>query len=140
MTFAGVSYVGVLLAAITSYVFGALWYTALSKPWMAAAGLSEADVKGEDGKGTMMPFIIAFLAQLVMAVVLAGMIGHLGPGAVTVKSAVLSAVMVWIGFVMTTLIVNHRFQMASFKLTLIDGAHWLGVLVLQGLVIGLIGV
>ena len=38
--------------------------------------------------------------------------------------------------VMTTQIVNHRFQGLSWNLTLIDGGHWLGVLLVQGIVIG----
>jgi hypothetical protein len=32
--------------------------------------------------------------------------------------------------------VNHAFQGAKRSLTLIDGGHWLGVLVLQGAVLG----
>jgi hypothetical protein len=42
--------------------------------------------------------------------------------------------------VITTLAVNHAFQGSKRALTLIDGGHWLGVLLLQGAVIGLMGV
>lgn len=41
-----------------------------------------------------------------------------------------------VGFVLTTLVVNHTFQQARRTLTLIDGGHWLGVLVIQGAVLG----
>ena len=141
MAFAGVNYIAVLLAAVASYVFGALWYTSLAKPWMAAAGLTEEQIRGAKGKGpSAVPFIIAFVAQLVMAFVLAGVIGHLGPGNITLKNGLISALLVWGGFVITTLAVNHQFQMASPRLTLIDGSHWLGVLAIQGLVIGFMGV
>lgn len=47
---------------------------------------------------------------------------------------------VWLGFVATTLAVNHTFQGAKKELTLIDGGHWLGVLLVQGLLIGWMGV
>lgn len=140
MAFAGISYLAILAAAVASYIFGAIWYMALSKPWMAALGKTEADIKGPDGKGSAAPFVIAFVAQLVMAYVLGGLIGHLGAGQVTPWNGLLSAFFVWIGFVLTTLVTNHGFQGSKRMLTVIDGVHWLGVLLIQGLVIGLFGV
>ena len=38
------------------------------------------------------------------------------------------------------MVVNHGFQGAKASLTLIDSGHWLGVLLVQGLVIELFGV
>lgn len=136
MSFAGISYTAVLVAAIASYVFGAVWYMALSKQWIAALDKTEAEFKSR--KPSAVPFIIAFVAQLVMAVVLAGIIGHLGPP--TPKTGLITAGLVYIGFVLTTLVTNHGFQGNKPSLTVIDGLHWLGVLMIQGLVIGLIGV
>ena len=74
-----------------------------------------------------------------MAWVLADVIGYLGPGEVTFRNGVISGAFIWLGFVITTLSVNHAFQGAKRELTLIDGGHWLGVLLLQGSVIGLVG-
>jgi hypothetical protein len=54
-----------------------------------------------------------------MAWMLAGMVGHLG--AVTVSNAVVSAFFVWLGFSMTTILVNHRFQMLPWSLVGIAG-------------------
>jgi len=140
MEFAGLNYFAIVLAAVVSFMFGWLWYgVLLPKSWMAAVGKSEEELK-KDGGVSPTPFIIAFIAQLIMAWVLAGVIGHLGQGQVTFKNGVISAAFVWLGFVITTLAVNHAFQGAKRALTLIDGGHWLGVLVLQGAVIGLIGV
>lgn len=138
MAFAGVSYLAVLVAAIASYIFGAVWYMALAKYWMAALGKTESELKSR--KPSPLPFVIAFVAQLVMAYVLAGTIGHLGIGQVTVKNGLISALVVYLGFVLTTLVTNHGFQGNKPSLTLIDGLHWLGVLLIQGLVIGLFGV
>lgn len=78
-------------------------------------------------------------AQLVMAFILAGLIGHLGPDQVTVTNSVISAAIVWAGFVLTSMLVNHRYQGSCMSHSVIDGAHWLGVLLIQGLVIGLFG-
>ena len=43
------------------------------------------------------PFIISFVALVVMAWVLAGTIGHLGPGQVTLKNGIISALFIWAG-------------------------------------------
>lgn len=139
MQFAGLNYLAVVLAAVVSFMFGWVWYgVLLSKPWLDAVGKTAEEIKG-DGPSPM-PFVIAFVAQFIMAWVLAGVIGHLGPGEVTFKNGVISAAFLWLGFVITVLSVNYAFQGAKPSLTLIDGGHWLGVLLLQGAVIGLIGV
>ncbi len=132
MAFAGIDYLAVLVAAVGGFAFGALWYGVLGKQWMAALGMTEQP------RPTPAPFVFALVCQLAMAWVLAGLIGHLGE--VGVARSLLSALFVWGGFVLTTLIVNHRFQSARWSLTLIDGGHWLGVLLVMGLVIGLFGV
>ena len=139
MHFAGLSLFAIVLAAVVSFMFGWLWYGILfPKQWMAAAGKTEADLKAQGGP-TPTPFVISFVALLVMAWVLAGVIGHLGPGAITLRSGMTSGALVWLGFVATTLAVNHTFQGAKPVLTLLDGGHWLGVLLLQGAVIGWLG-
>ena len=55
------------------------------------------------------------------------------------ERALFSATMLWAGFVATTIVVNHRFARDSWTRTLIDAGHWLGVLWVMGLVIGLFG-
>jgi hypothetical protein len=141
MQFAGLNFVAILAAAVASFMFGGVWYGVLSKPWMAAAGLSEEAVSASHKRGgTTYLMALAFVAQLIMAVVLAGLIGHLGPEQVTLRNGLISGLFVWAGFVLTAITVNHSFQMRLGLLTLIDGGHWLGVLLIQGAVIGLLGI
>jgi len=83
-------------------------------------------------------FLMTFVAQLVMAWMLAGALGHLGD--VSVLAGLITAALTWVGFVVTTMIVNHRFQGKPWSLTLIDAGHWLGVMLVMGVVIGLFGV
>lgn len=137
MNFAGVNYLAVVVAAVASFIFGSVYYMALGKSWMAALGKTEADMKANMSP---VPFIVAAVAQLVMAFMLAGVIGHLGQGMVTAKNGLIAGFFIWLGFVATTLAVNHGFQGARRSLTLIDGGHWLGVLLIQGLVLGLMGI
>ena len=131
MEFAGINYWAVLAAAVAAFMFGAGWYSALGKQWMAAVGLTE------EPKPDPKIFAMTFVCQLVIAWMLAGVMGHISQ--VSVVGGIISAISLWVGFVATTLIVNHRFQSAPWALTLIDGAHWLGVMVIMGIVIGLFG-
>jgi hypothetical protein len=132
------NYFAVLLAALTSFAFGAAWYGALAKAWLAARG----DAAGRPAMARLgvlpIPYLIAFLAQLVMAWMLAGILLHLARGGLApgARNGLISAAFLWFGFVATTLVVNHAFQGAKPALTLIDGGHWLGVLLIQGAILG----
>ena len=127
----GINYLGVLVAAVAGFAFGAAWYGLLGKQWMAAANITDPP------KAAFGTFLIAFIAQLVMAWMLAGVAFHMGE--VSVRRVAVSAAFIWVGFVITTMIVNHRFQSQRWSLTLIDGAHWLGVLLVMAIVLGLFG-
>lgn len=136
MQFAGMNYLAIVIAAVAAYVFSAIYYTLLSKPWMKAVGLK----KSRKTSAPWMPFVIAAAANLVIAWVLAGVIGHLGAGQVTFKNGVISGAFIWLGFVATTIAVNYAFAGRKPFLTVIDAGHWLGVLLVSGAVIGLFGV
>jgi hypothetical protein len=139
MAFAGVNYLAVLIATVAGFAFGAAYYMSLSKPWLAAMGKTKDELAAA-GKGSPVPFIVSIVALAIMAWVLAGTMGHLGQGQVTLKNGVISALFVWLGFVITTLAVNYSFGQRRPMLTVIDGIHWLGVLVIQGTIIGAMGV
>jgi hypothetical protein len=126
------------VATVTGFLFGGEWYGAFSKQWMAAIGKTEKELNNSGSLA--IPMIITAIAQLVMAYVLAGVIGHLGPGQVTLWNGIVSGFFIWFGFVLTTLVVNHSFQGQTRVLTALDAGHWLGVLLIQGAVIGIIGV
>jgi hypothetical protein len=134
MTFGGVSYVAIVIAAVVGFIFGAAYYGVLSKPWMKAARIAPT------GGGPAMPgaslLITSLICELVIAWTLAGIIGHLGPGQVTVWNGIVTAFLVWLGFMATTLAVNQRYEGFGWDLTIIDAGHWLGVALIMGAIIG----
>jgi len=140
MDFAEINLLAVLLAAIASFLFGGIWFGMFSRQWLAAINREGASRIEPAWQVDAVPFIVAFVGQLVMAYVLAGIIGHPGADQLSPRNGVVAGAVVWAGFVMTTLVVNHAFQGARHTLTLIDGGHWLGVLVIQGAVIGWFGI
>jgi Protein of unknown function (DUF1761) len=141
MTFAGLNYLAVVIAAIAAWLAGALWYMALGKTWSAAQGLSEEQLHAARNRpGAYLPFLYCLVAELVMAWVLAGLMGHLGTGQVSVLNGIISGAFCWLGFVITTMVAGNTFAMRDMRLLWIDGGHWLIVLVLMGAIIGAMGV
>jgi hypothetical protein len=133
MTFAGLNYLAILIAAVAAFAWGAAYYTTLSRQWLAAVGRVEPNKSPT-------PFIISFVALIVMAWVLAGTLGHLGPGQVTIKNGIISGLFLWLGFIATTVFVNNAYPGRKLSLSVIDSIHWLGVVVIEGAVIGAFGV
>jgi hypothetical protein len=140
MPFGTLSFWPILIAAIASFAFGAVWYTTLSRQWMAARGKTAADMEREKAQmGSLpWPFIISFVALLVMAWMFAGVLLHLARGGmpISIRAGMISGGFLWLGFVITTLATNYAFHGAKHSLTLIDGGHWLGVLLIQGAILG----
>ena len=128
------NYFAILVAAVASWIAGAVWYGVLGKQWMAALGWSEADRPKSPPVG---PLATTFVAELVMAALLAGLIGHFGQAGVRI--GVITGALCWLGFVAPTIAVNNAFQKRPVKLTVIDSGHWLVVLLVQGIVLGLFG-
>lgn len=116
-------------ATVCGFVFGAAWYGILGKVWMQAADLSEAETKPAASK-----MMIGFVCQTIMTLTMAGVMWH--TAATSIRAGLITAAFVWVGFVVTTMIVNHRFQGQKWALTFVDAGHWFGVLLIQG---GLLG-
>ena len=139
MTFAGVNYWAVLIAAVAAWLAGAGWYMSLSKAWQAAVGMTpEKMAANKSNPYAWVPFVLVFVGHLVMAWTLAGIIGHFG--AVNLEDGVITGALCWLGFVLTVLLAGNAFAGRSYRLTAIDSGHYLLVLVIMGAIIGAMGV
>lgn len=133
MNVLAVNWLSIVLATLASFAFGAVWYMGLSRQWMAALGKTRDQLSVG-----YTPFIWSVVVELVMAYFLA-LFTPLLMGGMSIGAAVQAAVLLWLGFVLTTMIMNHRYEGMKWSLTVIDSLHVLGVLVIQGVVIGLFG-
>jgi hypothetical protein len=141
MVFAGINHLAVLVAAVLAWLASAGWYMSLGKVYTAALGKTAEQMAADRKKpGAFLPFVYAFVADIVIAWVLAGVLGHLGPGQVTLKNGVISAAFLWFGFILTTMTVNYSFSGRDKRLLLIDVGNWLIVMLVIGAVIGAFGV
>ncbi len=124
-------YLGVIVAAIASYAFGAAWYMILGKQWMEAANLSASDI---DRKNPA-PFIISFIA----AILIAGMMRHMfNMAGIDEGNKGL-----WSGFGLGAfiaapwIITNYAFASRSMRLMFIDGCYAIIGCTIMGLVLTL---
>ena len=134
MSHFAVNWLAVVLATVASFAFGAGWYMVLANQWLAAIGKKKEDINQAD--------FTPYLWSVVCLAVMAYFVALLTPALmdeVTVASGMLVGAHMWLGFVITAMIINHRYEGAPWSRTLIDGGYLLAVLLIDGAVVGLFG-
>ncbi len=63
------------LAAIVHFGFGAVWFTAFSKPWQAGTRIPPEELQEYMSHPNFWPYIISFLCSLGMALVISWVMG-----------------------------------------------------------------
>ncbi|MDG1118761.1 MAG: DUF1761 domain-containing protein [Flavimaricola sp.] len=113
--------VNILAAAAGSWVFGAIWYMALSKPWMEAAGIPRDENGRPQGNGSPMPFVLSAICMIIVA----GMMRHIFAMAAidTVGKGLMSGLGIGLFFIAPWIMINNAYGMKPFRLTLIDGGY-----------------
>ncbi|MDE2578724.1 MAG: DUF1761 domain-containing protein [Hyphomicrobiales bacterium] len=133
-------FLAIIAAAVAAWIFGAIYYGVFGKTWMRALGWSPTDMTRPDGKRAtpVLPLIVSFVAELVMAWVLASTIRHVyGAGDILMAPALKMATTLWAGFVLPTVATNYAFQKRRDLVFAIDIVHWLGVMLIEGAVLAL---
>lgn len=113
-------FVSVIAAAIAAWIFGAVWYMALARPWMAAAGIKA----GPDGKpegNSVTPYVLSILAMIIVA----GMMRHTfaSSGVTSAGAGVIGGLGVGLFFISPWIMINNAYGMRPFRLTLIDSGY-----------------
>ena len=107
-----VNWSSILLAAIVAWIFGAVYYGLLGKFWLAAQGKTMESMKLENaGKSALAnaaPFILSFVAEILMAWALYGVLTHMGMFAF--RAGMIAGALCWLGFVLTTVAVLFAFS------------------------------
>src|SRR6185312_6645335 len=133
--------VPLLVAAVAAWLFGAVYYSVLCRKWLAAQGKTmeqnKAENAGRSGISKGLPFVLSLVAEVLMAGILYGIIFHIGTW--TVAAGAITGALCWLGFVLTTVVVNNAYTFRRPLLTTIDSLHWLGVLAVMGAVLGAMG-
>jgi hypothetical protein len=121
----------ILAATLAGLAFGGGYYFLVDR---AAVKLSS----DSSAKLTVLA-ALAFIAEAWFASILAGALILAPPEAGRWTMAIGSALVIWIGFIVPVLLVTHRTRALSARAALSDYGHWLGVIVIQAMVLQTIG-
>lgn len=121
----------ILAATLAGLAFGVGYYSLVDR----AVTKSSSD---GSAKLTVLA-ALAFIAEAWFASILAGALILAPPEAGRWTMAIGSALVIWIGFIVPVLLVTHRTRALSARAVLADCGHWLGVIVIQALVLQTIG-
>ena len=128
--FANMNGISVLVAAISAFLVGGIWYGPLfGKGWMKEFGVSETDLKNRSIPKTFgLSLLLALLASLVLELFI-GKEANLGYGA-------MAGFLAGFGWVATMLGILYLFEMKSLKAYLINAGYCIISLTLMGAILG----
>ena len=129
MDLSTLNYLAILVAALSTFVIGAVWYgPVFGKLWMKENGFTEEDLKSANmGKiyGT------AFVLEFIMAFNLAAFLGQ----TVNMGEGMLYGFLTGFGWIALAIGVNYLFSRNSLKLWLIDGLYFAVSFTLMGAIL-----
>jgi hypothetical protein len=124
-------FLNVIAAAVAAFAFGAVWYIAMSKPWMAAAGITEEQQRS----GGPMPFVVGLVAMVVVAGMMRHMLGT--SGVTTVGGGAIAGFGIGAFLITPWVAMNYAFGMRKPALTVIDGVNSVVGCTIMGAVLNL---
>lgn len=125
-----VNWLAVLAAALSSFLLGGLWYSALfAKAWQSAAGLTDEQVRGGN-KAVIFggSFVLALIASATFAFFLGDKIGP--------QEGALYGLCAGLTWVAASFGINYLFERRPLKLFLINGGYHTLQFTLIGLILG----
>ena len=128
MEIVSINWVGVILAATSSFIIGGIWYSALfAKKWQQLVGLKDEELK----KGMGRVFVGSFILSLIMAINLTFFIGN-----ETALFGLFAGFAVGFGWIAAAFGINYLFERRSFTLFAINAGYNIVTAALMGLIIG----
>lgn len=132
MDFSNLNFLAVLVAAVSSFILGGLWYSPLlfGKPWMRANKFTDAELQ-QFSKARM--FGWSFIFSLVMALNLAMFLA--GPNT-NATWGMTAGVLTGFGWIAMAIAIIGVFENRSWSYIVINGGYMTVALTLMGLIIG----
>ena len=116
--FEGINLLAVLIAGLTAFVIGSLWYTVLfGKLWMKLAGVK----KEKKDPYMAVRFLVYLVGQLVMAFVLAHFL--IFTNAVSYVEGLITVFWLWLGFIATITIGGVLWEKKPISLFVLNNAY-----------------
>src|SRR5271169_2885437 len=126
------NYAAVFVSALAYWVLGALWYGFLfAKPWMA---LEQMTAEKAASMNPVLPYILTFLLNLVIAFVLAQIC--IWRNANTAARGAAVGIFLWLGIVGPIVYTTYMYEMRPLQLFAINEFYALVGLCMMGAILG----
>jgi hypothetical protein len=127
------NWVAILVAAIASFLFEALWFSLFMNQWLTGIGRTKEWLMGT-GLNPAIQYGVAILCSIVAAAVLSICIQ--ASGEQTARRGILCAVVIWFGFIATSWAKAYIFEVRTLQIYAIDTGYHLIELMLIGAIVG----
>lgn len=123
-----------IIGAVLAMVLGFLWYSPFlfGKTWMKLSGITQKDMEDAKKKGMQVVYLVSTLASIIMAALYGVLLNSLE--VVSLSGAVFLAILIWLGFIATTMITSVLYDKKPFKLFLINSGYQLASLVVIAII------
>jgi hypothetical protein len=127
------NWVAILVAAIASFIFEALWFSVFMNEWLTGIGRTREWLVAT-GPNPAVQYGVAIICSIIAAAVLSVCIQ--ASGEQTARRGILCAVVVWFGFVATSWAKAYIFEVRTFQIFAIYTGYSLIDLMLIGAIVG----
>jgi hypothetical protein len=127
------NYWAILVAAVACFLFEALWYTIFMQPWLDGIGRTRQWLMST-GINPGLQYTTALISAAVIAAAISCVTQLTGPQ--TALHGIKAAVLLWLGFVLTTYATEYVFEVRTLQLFAVNTGFWLLGMVLMGAIVG----
>src|SRR5437764_699878 len=126
--------VAVIVAAIVDWLAQAGWFTGFSKIYVAGLGLTPEQVEADKAHATIWPYVIALLANVVMALVLAKVIAWVGEWSASGGARV--GLILGLGIAFTAMATANVFEQRPLSFILVSAGYPVVGCIIMGAILG----
>lgn len=127
----GINYVAVLVAALSGFAVGAIWYGPLfGKQWSMASGMHDPETANVNVPAV---YLLTFVLSLIAAMILALVIHQVHATGAIAGARI--AFLLWLGFILTVRVTEALFNGTDMRLVMIDAGYRLVWAVVMGVIL-----
>jgi hypothetical protein len=135
MPTANVNIVAVIVAAVATFILGAIWYSPIlfAKQWTQAHGYTPEKLEEIRKRGVTRAYAVSVLCYLVMAYVFALLASY--TQATSLAQGLWLGFLAWLGFAATIGLTANMFSEEPIAVWVIDTGYQLSYLLLMGVIL-----
>lgn len=139
MSLGSINWIAVVVCIVVSMISGTIWYNPRTffPVWWRGIGKQDGDAPGTDNMAVTWGLtILSSLVQAIFMALMVDAVGNLQTGGPTLVIGATTGLILWLGFVAPTNLVNKLFAGHGLKVWAIEAGNHLVNLVLFGAILG----